>query len=379
MIYLDNAATSFPKAPSVAETVAGFLASAAANPGRSAHRMAVETERRIDDVRLRLTRLIGGDDPRRMIFTLNGTDALNIAIKGALAAEPDGAHVVATVVEHNSVARPLRALADAGRVCVTWVDCDEQGHVDPADIAAAMTDATRLVVMIHASNVTGAIQDAAAVGRVVRAHGALFCLDAAQTIGLLPIDVDAMNVDLLAFPAHKALLGPPGVGGLWVGPRCDPVMRPWREGGTGGDSSSPAQPVEWPHRLEAGTANTAGIIGLGAALKRPIEGRLAHERELRRMLMDRLEGDGRFAVVGPRDSGRCVGVVSLNVAGSDPHDVAAILDDSFDIAVRAGLHCAPGVHRRLGTFPAGTVRASFGPFNTEADVDRLAHALDQIA
>ncbi len=407
MIYFDNAATSWPKAPGVAEAMTRFLAESAANPGRAGHRMAIAAERLLDEVRLKLTRLFDGQDPQRMIFAMNGTDALNMALKGVLtgsAAQPDRPHVITTVLEHNSVSRPLQAMVANGDIDLTRVDCDIQGLVDPGDIEKAIQPATRLIVMTHASNVLGTIQDAAAVGRIAREHDLLFCLDAAQTAGVMPISIEAMKVDLLAFPGHKSLLGPTGTGGLYVGARCpQPAeavaatheaghldrqifrgrLRAWREGGTGGDSSTPTQPALFPYYLEGGTPNTVGIAGLGAALDylaaRPVADILAHERAMVEKLLAKLAADERFTVYGPRDARRRVGTLSINIRGYEAADVGSILDDSFNLAVRPGLHCAPYIHRRLGTFPAGAVRISPGPFNTPDDLANLVDALSQIA
>ena len=406
MIYFDNAATSFPKAPGVSEAIAHFLATDAANPGRAGHRMAVAAEKMLDDVRIKLTRLLGGLDHRRMIFTMNCTDSLNMAIKGILHActgsEP---HVITTLLEHNSVSRPLQALADAGQIDLTRITCDQDGFVDPDQIRKAIGPTTRLVVMTHASNVLGTIQDAATVGAIARQHDLLFLLDAAQTAGIVPIDIEPMQIDLLALPGHKSLLGPTGTGCLYVGQRCpEPVeavaaaheptrlrqvaaraawLKPWREGGTGGDSATPTQPALYPYYLEGGTPNTVGIAGLGAAvdyLSTPAAaGRLEHERSMIQALIDRFAGDSRFTVYGSQDVARRVGTLSLNIAGYDPADAGSILDDSFQIAVRPGLHCAPYTHRRLGTFPGGTLRISPGPFNSDDDLAQLLEALDQIA
>ena len=283
--------------------------------------------------------------------------------------------------------------------------CDDQGFVDPDDIRKAIRPNTRLIVLTHASNTLGTIQDAAAVGALAREQGVLFCLDAAQTAGTVPISIRAMNIDLLAFPGHKSLLGPTGTGGLYVGDRCpEPApavaatleagelnkvltrqrrLRPWREGGTGGDSAAPTQPPLYPYYLEGGTPNTVGIAGLGSALDY-LAGQagkdvLAHERRLIGRMIDRLANDKRFDLYGPRTAVKSVGTLLFNVRSHDPADVAAILDGSFDIAVRAGLHCAPHAHRRLGTFPAGAVRVSPGPFTSLDDVDQFLAALDQIA
>ena len=397
MIYLDNAATSHPKAPGISEAMGAFLAETDANPGRAGHRMAVAAEQMMDDLRLALCRMFDAGEPARMIFALNCTDALNMAIKGVLLADkPDGApHVVTTVVEHNSVSRPLQSLADRGRIELTRVDCDDLGWVDPDDIKRAVTPATRMIVMTHASNVVGTIQDAATVGQIAREHEVLFCLDAAQTVGVLPISIEQMQIDLLAFPGHKSLLGPTGTGGLYVGQRCGDPGAPappgdaanrlaaWREGGTGGDSSSPTQPPLLPYYLEGGTPNTVGLAGLAAAItylkSRDMPATLEHERRLCQAVIDRFADDPRITLYGPRDTSQRAGALSINIAGYEPADVGAILDDSFDIAVRPGLHCAPYLHRRLGTFAEGTVRISPGPFSTVEDMGALMEAIEEIA
>ncbi|MEM9914189.1 MAG: aminotransferase class V-fold PLP-dependent enzyme [Planctomycetota bacterium] len=395
MIYLDNAATSFPKAPGVGEAAAAFIAKDAANPGRAGHRMAVAAEQMLDGVRLKLTRLFNAPDHERMVFTMNGTDALNIAIKGVVSAKSaDGKvpHVITTVLEHNSVSRPLQAMADAGTITLTRVDCDDDGLIDPQSIKDALTADTALIALTHASNVTGTIQDAAAVGAIAREADVLFLLDAAQTAGVVPIDVEAMQIDLLAFPGHKSLLGPTGTGALYVGERCpasseDPKsagrFAPFREGGTGGDSSTPTQPALYPYYLEGGTPNTVGIAGLAAGidhvLAHPMDETLAHEQALCGKLIDAVKDDERFTVLGTTDSAARVGTVSINVVGMDAPDIGSILDDSFEIAVRPGLHCSPYAHQRFGTFPDGAVRVSPGAFSTEDELDQLIEALDQIA
>src|SRR5581483_4739448 len=247
MIYLDNAATSFPKPEAVYRALDAFARTQLANPGRAGHKMALAAERALDDCRHLLNQLFHGKEPERFVFTLNCTDSLNMAFKGALG---DGDHVVTTDLEHNSVSRPLRALELAGRITLTRVRADKGGTIDPDDVRRAITRQTRLVALTHASNVLGTVQPIAEVGRICREHDLLFLVDAAQTAGVLPIDVQEMNIDLLAFPGHKPLLGPTGTGALYVGPRAR--LRPWREGGTGGDSSSETQPREFPYYLEGG-------------------------------------------------------------------------------------------------------------------------------
>ncbi len=380
MIYLDNAATSHPKPEEVYVEMDRFARHVGANPGRGLHRLAVEAEAVIAAVRRDLADLFGAPDPGRIVLALNATDALNMAMKGTVR---EGDHVVTTLAEHNSVARPLARLEAGGTIRVTRVAPGPEGAVDPDEVERAVGDRTRLVVLAQAGNVTGAIQPIAEIGARVRRRGALLLVDAAQSAGLVPIDVGRDAVDLLAFTGHKGLLGPTGTGGLWVGERA--VLGPWREGGTGGDSSRPVQPEELPHRLEAGTPNMVGIAGLGQAVRwvRARGPRELAEREtdLASRLWRRLEATGRVTLYGPTPApgARRSGIVSFNVAGRPSSEVGAILDASFGIAVRTGLHCAPGAHRHLGTFPEGTVRVSPGPFTTSEEIDTLAAAIEEIA
>jgi cysteine desulfurase family protein len=380
MIYLDNAATSHPKPAQVYARMDRFAREVGANPGRAGHRMAVEAEAEIDRTRRQIATLFGGRDPRRLVFTLNATDALNMAFKGLLQKDD---HVVTTVMEHNSVARPLNRMESEGTLRVTRVPAGRDGVVDPGDIERALTSRTRLVAIAHAGNVLGNVQPIREIGRLIRQRECLFAVDAAQSAGLLPIDVEADRIDLLAFTGHKSLLGPAGTGGLYVGERV--TLRPWREGGTGGDSADPMQPLDYPHRLEAGTPNTLGIAGLceavGYVTQRGVEAIADHESALALRLWESLEADPRFVLYGPRPSagGTRTGVVSLNLEGRPSSEIGAILDTSFGIAVRTGLHCAPGVHRALETFPEGTVRVSPGPFTTPEEIDLLTTALQEIA
>jgi len=380
MIYLDNAATSHPKPEAVYARMDRFARDVGANPGRGGHRMAVEAEAEIAAVRRALASMFGAADPARLILTLNATDALNMAFRGLL---EKGDHVVTSTIEHNSVSRPLTRLERDGFIRVTRVTPGPEGLLDPARVALALREKTRLVAVAQASNVLGTAQPVAEIGALAKEHGALFLVDAAQGAGLLPIDVSKDSIDLLAFTGHKGLLGPVGTGGLYVGGGVE--LKAWREGGTGGDSAEPVQPREYPHHLEAGTPNTVGIAGLAEALRfvagRGIAALAAHELSLAARLWERLEPNDRITLYGPRpDPGRPrTGVVSLNVAGIGADEAGAILDSSFGIAVRAGLHCAPGAHRLVGTFPEGTVRVSPGPFTTPEEIDTLAGALEEIA
>lgn len=376
IVYLDNAATSFPKPESVYQALDRFARTALANPGRAGHKMALQAEQELDTGRHLLNQLFHGQGPERFVFTLNCTDALNMALKGVLR-ESD--HVITSDLEHNSVSRPLRAMELAGVISVTRVSSGGAGLIDPDAVARAITGKTRLIAMTHASNVLGTIQPVAEIGRIARQHDLLFLVDAAQTAGVVPIDVQALSIDLLAFPGHKGLFGPTGTGALYVGSRAR--LRPWREGGTGGDSSSPTQPSDLPYFLEGGTPNVLGVAGLNAGIRFVME---RGPDELRRhevALTDQLaEGLGELGcrVFGCQDAARRVGTLSFRTEMMAAGDLAAILDAEFQIAVRPGLHCAPYIHKAQGTFPDGTVRVSPGPFNTAADIQYLLDALKQI-
>src|SRR5437773_10037133 len=309
MIYLDNAATSFPKPESVYQALDRFARSDLANPGRAGHKMALAAERALDDCRHLLNQLFHGKEPERFIFTLNCTDALNMAFKGVLA---EGDHVITTDLEHNSVSRPLRAMELAGRIGLTRVRADRGGTTDPDEVRQAVTKRTRLIALTHASNVLGTVQPVVEVGHIAREHDLLFLVDAAQTIGVIPIDVQVMSIDLLAFPGHKSLLGPTGTGALYVGPRAQ--LRPWREGGTGGDSASETQPREFPYYLEGGTPNVLGVAGLIAGLDyvaaRGLEAIHRHEVELIARLWRRLDEIAGVTVYSHRAHSRRLATVS---------------------------------------------------------------------
>jgi cysteine desulfurase/selenocysteine lyase len=377
MIYLDNAATSFPKPESVYQALDHFARHDLANPGRAGHKMALAAERALDDGRHALNQFFHGEAPERFAFTLNCTDALNMAFKGVL---KDGDHVITTDLEHNSVSRPLRALELANKITLTRIKADSGGTADPDAIRRAITPKTRLIALTHASNVVGTVQPIDAVGRIARENDLLFLVDAAQTAGVVPIDVQSLHIDLLAFPGHKALFGPTGTGALYVGPRTD--VAAWREGGTGGDSSSETQPRLLPYFLEGGTPNVLGVAGMTAGIKyveqEGLEKIHRHEAELTERLWRRLDEIGCFKVFGHRDMTRRVGTISFQCDKLAAAEVGGILDEAFDIAIRPGLHCAPYIHRALGTFPDGAVRVSPGAFNTKDDIDQLAQALTEI-
>lgn len=378
MIYLDNAATSFPKPDAVIRAIEQTLREGGGNAGRGVHGKASAATQGIRETRARLAGLFGIGDPDRLAFTFNATDALNIAIKGFVR---PGDHVVTSQIEHNSVLRPLLGLETAGLISVTRVGVSPDGFIDPGDVGRALGDRTRLVVVTHASNVLGTVQPVAAIADVCRRRGVALLVDAAQSAGEIGIDVDAMGIDMLAFPGHKSLLGPQGTGGLYV--RDGIELRPWREGGTGTESAVEAQPADYPTRLEAGTQNLPGIMGLGAGVRyvteTGVERLHAGCMALVGRILDAFAQDDRIVVYGSTDLKRHVHALSFNIRGIDPSEVGMILDQSFGVAVRTGLHCAAPIHRMIGTYPAGTVRVSPGPFNTDADIETFLGAVKEIA
>ena len=377
-IYLDNAATSFPKPEAVYQALDRFARQSLANPGRAGHKMALAAEHVLDEGRHLLNQFFHGKEPERFVFTLNCTDALNMAFKGVLA---EGDRVITSNLEHNSVSRPLRAMELAGRITLTRLTADGGGTIDPDAVRQAITNKTRLIALTHASNVLGTVQPIADIGRIAREHDLLFLVDAAQTAGVLPLDIQEMNVDLLAAPGHKSLLGPTGTGFLYVGPRAK--VSAWREGGTGGDSSSETQPREYPYFLEGGTPNVLGVAGLVEGIRyvqrEGMDKIHRHEVELVERLWRKLDEIKGHEVFGHRHHDRRVGTLSFRSESLPAAELGGILDQAFDIAVRPGLHCAPYIHKALHTAPEGTVRISPGPFNTTDDIDALAAALAEIA
>lgn len=381
-IYLDNAATSWPKPESVWQAVDDYQRRLGAPAGRGTYHEAAEVERLVGQCRQQLVALLAADDPRRIIFTANGTDSLNLALHGVLR---PGDHVITSVCEHNSVLRPLRHWQDRGDVRVTYVGCDGEGYVDPEDVRRAIQPRTRLIALVHASNVTGAVQPVEEVGRAAREAGVLYLVDAAQSLGHLPVNVKQIGCDLLAAPGHKGLLGPLGTGLLYVAPGVEQQLSPTRQGGTGTRSDEDIQPTTLPDRYESGNLNVPGIVGLNTGVAevqcRALAAIGEHERELSERLLTGLAEIGGITLYGPRHfgRGRRVGVVSFNLDGFEPQELAALLDSSRSIQVRAGIHCAPRMHQALGTSPRGTVRFSVGTFNTEEDVEKAIEVLREIA
>ena len=376
MIYLDNAATTRPKPPGVAAAVTAAM-DAYGNSGRGAHDEALEASRGVYAVRRKLSALFGGPGADRVAFTPNSTMALNIAISGLLG---PGDHVISTDWEHNSVLRPLYRLAEQG-AAVDFVPADRQGRLDYSAFSRLLRPNTRAVVCTHGSNLTGDLTDIGFIGDFCRRHGLLFILDASQTAGMFPIDMAQQHIDVVCFTGHKSLLGPQGTGGLCVGEGVD--IRPFAVGGTGVQSFSETQPAEYPTRLEAGTLNSHGIAGLGAALDylRSVGADTVHVREtaLARRFYETVRDISGVTVYGDFSAKERAPIVTLNIGDYDSAAVAEELAERFGIATRPGAHCAPRLHRALGTAEQGAVRFSWGWANTEAETDAAAEAVRILA
>jgi cysteine desulfurase/selenocysteine lyase len=376
MIYLDNAATTFPKPDSVWEAVLDCGKNKCGNPGRSGHPLAAAAAREMFAAREALAEFFNAGDSSCIVFTCNATMALNTALYGHLT---DGGHVITSSMEHNSVMRPLHTLQQQGRITLTVVPCSPRGELDPADVKRAVQADTRLVVLTHASNVCGTILPVDEVKQ--RLPEIPLLVDAAQTAGVLPIDIMESGIDMLAFSGHKGLMGPMGTGGLYVAPslRLAPLM----QGGTGSRSEDLVHPGFMPDALEAGTPNVPGVCGLHAGVRFLQETGVAtvraHEMSLSRLLIDGLAGHEKIRIHGLADPARQTAVVSITMNGRDPGDIARSLDRDFGIACRASLHCAPVAHQTLGTSPEGTVRLSMSYFNTRDDVQEAVRALRAIA
>ena len=373
-IYLDNAATTFPKPPEVLQEMIEAYSRLGVSPGRGSYDLSMEAEEEVMSVRRRICRFFGGSDPNRVIFSYNATDALNTLIQGLIT---PGSRVVTSRLEHNSVLRPLYHFSEQGVIDLDFVPFNEEGIIDPISVARAITPDTGFVILTHASNVLGTIQPVEEVGAVCREWGVPLLLDVTQTAGLVPIRMAEWGVSAVAFTGHKALLGPTGIGGLVLNPSLD--VRTTRFGGTGFESRSLNHTQTYPFRLEAGTINVAGIFGLSAGLrylsKHDMEKLHAGEVALAKRLREGFESIKKVRVYGSGALDRKVPIVLCNVDGMDPEDVSAILDGDFGIATRAGLHCAPLVHEDLGTSPKGGVRLSLGPSNTAEEVDRALQAM----
>ncbi len=379
-VYLDNAATSWPKPPAVYEVVDDYQRRLGAPAGRSGYAEAVEVSRRIETVRRQVASLVGLKEARHLIFTFNGTDSLNLVLHGMLR---PGDHVVTTVVEHNSVLRPLARLKGVG-VETTYVGCSATGVVDPGDVRRALQANTRLVAIIHASNVTGAVQPVREIAELGHEAGALVLCDAAQSLGHLPLSLDGLGVDFLAAPGHKGLLGPLGAGVLALGPAALEHLQSVRQGGTGTQSERAQQPDDLPAKFESGNHNVPGILGLGAGVEYLVSRGIAEVEQQGQLqcqrLLDGLAGIRGVRICGPATARERVPVVSIVVEDYDPQEIALGLDAVYRVQTRPGLHCAPRMHASLGTQAhGGTVRFSLGPFSTDTEIDTAVAAVGELA
>jgi len=357
-----------------------FMESVGANPGRSGHRRSIEAARILFDVREKLSGLFGADDPLRVIFCANATEGLNLAIRGLLR---PGDHVITSSVEHNSVMRPLRRLETDG-VELSIAQCSPAGVLDPADIIKLIKKNTALIVINHASNVTGSILPVTEIGKIAREHGALLLVDAAQTAGCCPINIGADCIDLLVFTGHKNLFGPQGTGGIVIGPRVDvEKMEPLKRGGTGSRSEFETQPDFLPDKYESGTPNAVGIAGLGAGIDFVMAegvGKIrTREREFAGRLIAGLKDIENVTVYGGHNPELQTATVSFNIRDMESSEVAMLLDEEYDIMCRPGLHCSPATHITIGTFPAGAVRFGLSHLNTEEDIDTALSAVRTLA
>jgi cysteine desulfurase/selenocysteine lyase len=380
---MDNAATSFPKPREVLSAMQHYATDLGASAGRGAYREATETGAEIAECRRRLSKLFNGRQPEHFIFTLNCSDALNIAIKGLI--DTRGGHAICTHIDHNSILRPLRAMEDCGQIFQTRVEVDPaSGLVDPEDIRRAIRPDTRLIAITHVSNVTGTVQPIREIGKIAREAGIPFIVDAAQSAGHLPIDVQADGIDLLAAPGHKGLLGPLGTGFLYIRPGIEKILRTTREGGTGSVSEEDRQPEFMPDKYEPGSHNAIGIIGLSAGvqwvLDQTVEKLASQEMDLVRTFIDGMADVEGLRYFGPAGVHHRTGVFSVRIDGFEPQELSAALESSFGILTRSGLHCAPLAHQAIGTASlGGTTRLSFGPFLSPQDVNFAADALADLA
>lgn len=377
MIYFDNAATTFPKPDIVYESIMEAMKEYGANPGRAGHKMALRANRGIFETRNLISQLFNIENSMNIVFTSNGTESLNLAIKGLLKA---GDHVITTSMEHNSVLRPIKHLEKKG-IESTIVMANTKGEIDPQDIKAAIRKNTKLILTTHISNLTGTIVDIEEIGQIAKDNGILYMVDAAQSAGVYSIDVDRMNISILAFPGHKGLLGPLGTGGLYIKEGLE--IETISQGGTGSASESLTQPTTLPDKYESGTLNGPGIVGLGAGisyiLDKGIENIRKHEEKLTRYFLDGIRDIEGIRVYGVKDSKKQAAVIALNLKDIDSSEIAYILDEEYNIAVRSGLHCAPLAHKTIGTLDQGVVRFSFGIFNNLNEIDKAINALQEIS
>lgn len=377
MIYLDNAATTFPKPEAVYDAVMDCMKNYCANPGRSGHKLAMKSAREIYDARENIAKLFNIDNPMNIVFTNNATDSLNLAIKGIV---NSGDHIITTSMEHNSVIRPIKALEKLG-IENTIVQCDKDGFLDVKDLEKAIKPNTKLIVTTHASNVCGTLIDIKTVSEIAKLHNILYLVDASQTAGVYNIDLKEVYADMLAAPGHKGLLGPQGTGILYI--REGLNINILKEGGTGSKSEDLFQPDLFPDKYESGTHNTPGIAGLNEGvkfiLKEGINKIKEHEEELCRYMLERLNEVPNIKIYGTKNANERASVIAVNIGNMDSGEITFLLDNEYDIATRSGIHCAPLAHKTLGTFEQGAVRFSMGYFNTKEEIDKAIEALKEIS
>ena len=376
-VYLDNSATSWPKPPSVVKAISDYLNEYGGSPGRSGHSFSLRAAREVFETRELISNLFNARSSERVIFTANATHALNIALKGIL---KKGDHVIITSMEHNSMIRPLRYLENQGLIELSIVNCDSNGRINIENLCNCFKPNTKLVATIHGSNVTGTLQPIRQIGEICKNNNVLYLIDAAQSAGFANIDMQKDNIDILAFTGHKKLYGPPGIGGLCINYNIpiDTLIH----GGTGSKSEMEIHPEFYPDRLEAGTGNTVGVVGLKAGIQfildKGIDNLRKKQTELTNYFISQLQEINEVNIFGINSDKDRLPLVSMNVKNIIPSDLAYKLDGEFEIMVRAGLHCSPLAHKTIGTFPQGTVRFSIGSFNTEEEINYVVDAIKKI-
>lgn len=377
-IYLDNAATSMIKPESVSKSIYEFMINNGTTSGRGSYKKAIQSDRLIYETRKSVASLFNFDNPKNVIFTSNITESLNLAINGIL---NEGDHVITSSLEHNAVWRCLKTLERDRNISISKVKANKEGLSNPEYIENAIQKNTKLIIFNHASNVLGTIQPIKEIGKIARKYKIPFLVDTAQTAGAYPIDIQNDNIDLLAFTGHKCLLGPMGTGGLII--NWDGNINPLKSGGTGGDSAYEYQPNYYPNKLETGTLNVSGLVGLGEAIKfinkEGIKNIYNKEKELIEYTLKNLKNIDNIEIYGPKDSEKIIGVISFNIKDKIPEEVAYELDTKYNIMVRSGLHCSPNAHEIIGTKSRGAIRIGIGYFNEKEEIDTLIKALKDIS
>lgn len=376
-IYLDNASTSMIKPDIVAKSMYDFMINNGTTSGRGSYKKAIESDKLIYDTRKSIASLFNFDKPKNVIFTSNITAALNMSIRGIL---KEGDNIITSSIEHNAVWRCIKTLEKDINISITKIKCSKEGYINVKDIENSIREHTKLIIFNHASNVIGTIQPIREIGKIARKHNVPFIVDAAQTAGIYPIDIINDNIDILTFTGHKSLLGPMGTGGLVI--NWNGKIEPLKCGGTGGDSLCEYQPDYYPNKLETGTLNVVGLVGLNEAIKyinkEGIEKIYIKEKKLIKYTLDKLESINGIEIYGPKDPDKIIGVISFNIKDKSPEEVAYVLDNKYNIMVRSGIHCSPCTHKLIGTDKIGTVRIGIGYFNELEEIDILIKSLKEI-